>query len=208
MLSPAATLRAPLRYPALTMPTAYQFWLFVHILGVFALAGAATTFIVCLSMMRRAKTAQELRPWADVAFAVEKAVTVAGLVVLGTGIYMASDHDLWELGWVNWSSTALVLGILLWVVVNTRKSAAIRRAARDAADGPVPDVLAAQVTDPILFGATHAVTTVVLGIIWNMTTKPGDTQALIVLIVAALVGAASAAPMVARQQRAFERAGR
>jgi len=39
-----------------------------------------------------------------------------------------------------------------------------------------------------------------LGIIWNMTTKPGDAEAGIVIIVSALVGAGSAVPMISRRR--------
>jgi hypothetical protein len=84
--------------------------------------------------------------------------------------------------------------------INTLKMNDIHRAAEDAADGPVPRDLAALVADPVLFAVTHAITVGMLGIIWNMTTKPGDAEAGLVILLSAIVGAGSAIPMISRRR--------
>ena len=49
------------------MPTNYEWGLFLHIIGVFGIAGAAASFWVAMSVMRRLGTVQELRSWSTAA---------------------------------------------------------------------------------------------------------------------------------------------
>ena len=183
------------------MPEGYQVGLFFHILGVFGIAGAATGFLVVMSAMRRAKTVQEVRLLATLGAIIDKLFPVAAVILLASGAYEvnAAKFDFGS-GWVNYSATALILGTIVGYFVNGRRSEALRRAANAAPEGPVPQALSAQIHDPWVFGTTHALTLMVLAIIWNMTTKPGDAEAAIVIILAVVIGAGSAMPMVSRRQ--------
>ncbi len=184
------------------MPHDYEVGLFFHILGVFGIAGGATAFLLVVSVMRRAETVQEVRLLATLASIIEKLFPVAAIVLLVSGGYIVSTDIGYKfnMGWVNYSATALILGTIAGYVINGRRTDAIRTAAAAAPEGPVPQALAAQIHDPWIFGTTHALTLMVMAIIWNMTTKPGDAEAAIVIIVAVLIGAASAMPMVSRRQ--------
>jgi hypothetical protein len=51
-----------------------------------------------------------------------------------------------------------------------------------------------------LFGAIHMNLMLAIGIIWNMTIKPGDAGALLALVILGGLGAASAIPSYQRQQ--------
>ena len=94
---------------------------------------------------------------------------------------------------------------IIGVLINSRKINAIEKSANAATDGPLPQVLAAQISDPVLFGTTHAITLAVIAIIWNMTVKPGDAQAGIVIVFSIALGALSALPMAMKQQSVLER---
>lgn len=187
------------------MPESYEFALFLHLLGVVAMAGASTAFILVLAMMRRSKTVEEVRQWATAGFVVDKVFPGAVILLLVTGIWLVEDigYEFGD-GWINVSMITLILMAIAGGAINTRKIGAIKRAADSASPGALPQVLAAQITDPVLFGTTHALTLGVLAIIWNMTTKPGDAQAGIVVVLAVLVGILSAAPMAMRQQAVLE----
>jgi uncharacterized membrane protein len=192
------------------MPDSYEWALFLHLVGVFALAGGTISFILLTSMMRRAEEVQEVRPWAQAAFVVDKLVPASAIVIFVTGVWMLEFTDRgfsWGDGWINTSLGTLILMGVAWVFVNTRKIGAIRSAAREAPDGPLPQVLAAQVVDPVLFATTHAVTLTSIAILWNMTTKPGDAQAGIIVLLGIVIGVVSAVPAVIRQQRVLERGG-
>jgi uncharacterized membrane protein len=178
------------------MPDGYQFALFLHIVGVFGIAGAATTFWFAVSWMRRAKTVQEMRPLAAVAVWSDRLFPVSALLVLVAGAYMVEDVDWgWGTGWINTSLIALILigaggGIML-----TPRVRKLRNAVDAAPDGAVPGNVTTLMRDPILWGALHAFTLALFAIIWNMTSKPGDAQAGAVILLGFVLGAASAAPM-------------
>jgi uncharacterized membrane protein len=175
--------------------------LFIHLSAVFVAAGTSTTFILVLSMMRRARTVQDVRTFSTLGGLAEHAFPFATLVLLLSGGYLVSEFDFsWGDGWLNTSAIALVLMAVGALKINTLKMNEIHHAAESAPDGPVPRELAALIADPLLFAVTHAITIGMLGIIWNMTTKPGDSEAGIVILLSALAGAGSAIPMISRRR--------
>lgn len=188
------------------MPSNYEWGLFAHLIGVFGMSGGAVAIVLTLAMMRRAATVGEIRVWASFGSLLEKIFPVASIILLGSGIYMVEEVDWpWGDGWINVSLVALIALMVLGPTINGRKVSAIEKAAEAAPDGPVPESMRVQLDDPVLFGSVHAMTLVVLGIIYNMTTKPGDAQAGIVIVMAIVIGVLSAIPMAMRQQRAIER---
>ncbi len=187
------------------MPDGLQIGTFIHLAAVFAAAGTSTTFILVLSMMRRAKTVQDIRTFSTLGGLAEHAFPFATLVLLISGGYLVEEYGAsWGDGWVNVSAIALVLMAVAALKINTLKMNEIHIAAEDAPDGPIPPALAVKLVDPVLFAVTHAITIGMLSIIWNMTTKPGDAEAGIVIVVSAIIGAGSAAPMIARRRALLE----
>jgi uncharacterized membrane protein len=187
------------------MPDGLLIGTFIHIAAVFAAAGTSTTFILVLSMMRRAKTVQDVRTFSTLGGLAEHAFPFATLVLLLSGGYLVDKYGAsWSDGWVNVSAVALVLMAVAALKINTLKMNDIHHAAEEAPDGAIPTALALRIADPVLFAVTHAITTVMLGVIWNMTTKPGDIQAVVVVVGAALVGAGSAAPMFRHRRELLE----
>ncbi len=183
------------------MPDGLQIGLFIHLSAVFVAAGTSTTFILVLSMMRRARTVHDIRTFSTLGGLAEHLFPFATLVLLLSGAYLVDKFGAsWGDGWVNTSAIALVLMAVGALKINTLKMNDIHHAAESAPDGPVPRELAAMVADPLLFAVTHAITIGMLGIIWNMTTKPGDAEAGIVILVSAIVGAGSAVPMASRRR--------
>jgi len=187
------------------MPGSYEWGLFLHLVSVVGLVSSTAVLVFAISMMRRERTVAGLRPWARGASVADAISGVAAVGLALTGIWLVEDVDFdWGSGWINVSLIALILVSIAAVTFVTRKLRAISRAIDETPDGAIPQVLAAQITDPVLFAVAHTIATVTLGIIWNMTTKPGDAQAGIVIVIAALVGVASAIPMAQRQQSILE----
>jgi len=183
------------------MPHGWELGIFIHILGVFAMAGAATTVLLVFSMMRRATTVQEVRVLARLGSLIEKVFPVAAVVLLLSGGYMVNEFDLhWSSGWINLSALALIIATAIGGLVNGPRMTAIHKAADAAPDGPVPANLSGMLNDPILFGSVHALSLVLLAIIWNMTTKPSGIQAFLAIVLLAAIGAGSAYPLYQRQQ--------
>jgi len=187
------------------MPESYEWALFFHLIGVFLISGAALASTLVFAFMRRSRNVQEVRMWANLAVIVDRIFPFAVAILIIAGIWLVEEGNLsWGDGWINVSLIGLILMTVFGFLVITRKLVAIDTASADAPDGSIPQVLDVQIHDPVLFAGTHALTLGVLAIIWNMTTKPGDAQAGIVLVIAWIIGAASAYPMIQRQQAILE----
>ncbi len=181
------------------MPENYEIALFLHIVGVFGVAGAATSFLLVMAWMRRATNVQTLRPLSTMAVWADRMFPAAAVLVLIAGIFMVEDLDWgWGIGWINTSLIALIVMGAGGGILMTPRVAEIRKAVDAAPDGSVTDDIRTKINDPILWGTLHAFTLGLFAIIWNMTTKPGDAQAGTVILLAFVVGAASVIPMTQR----------
>src|SRR3972149_8864027 len=96
------------------MPSGLEFAVFVHIVGVFAIAGSTSVLQVCLAMMRRATAVGELLPWTLVASMAERAFLASSVVLLLSGGCLIPEADLsWGDGWIVVSApTLLVAGVV------------------------------------------------------------------------------------------------
>ena len=181
------------------MADGYEVALFLHILGVFGIAGASVSFWIAMSVLRRIGTVQEMRSWTTLAVWSDRGFPVASVLVLAAGAYMVEDVWSWGDGWINTSLIALVVMGAGGGLLMTPRVRAIQQAAASAADGPVSAELRRLTEDPILWGTLCAFTGALLALIWNMTTKPGDAQSGMVLLAGFVAGAAASMLLRARE---------
>ena len=181
----------------------YEIALFLHIVGVVGIAGAAVSFWIAMSVLRRIATVEEMRSWTVLAVWSDRAFPVSMVLVILAGIFLVEDGDWgWGTGWMNTSLIALLVMGAAGGMLMTPRVRKINEAAIAAPDGAVPDDIRNLVNDPILWATLHSFTLGLFGILWNMTTKPGDAQAGIIILLAFALGAASAYPMFMRQRQA------
>jgi hypothetical protein len=186
------------------MPHDYEWGLFFHLLGVFALGGAVLVSFATFSMMRRSGTVQELRTWGGLGRILSQyfIIPAAALELLLSGAYLVDKFNLeWTDGWIGWSVIALVAATAVGFAVITPRMKQIGAAVGPAPDGPVPSSITSKLNDPILFGAIHMNLMLAIGIIYNMTTKPGGVGSFLALVILGALGAAAAFPLYQRQQR-------
>jgi hypothetical protein len=186
------------------MPHDYEWGLFFHLLGVFALGGAVLVSFATFSMMRRSGTVQELRTWGGLGRILSQyfIIPAAALELLLSGAYLVDKFNLeWTDGWIGWSVIALVAATAVGFAVITPRMKQIGAAVGPAPDGPVPASITSKLNDPILFGAIHMNLMLAIGIIYNMTTKPGGVGSFLALVILGALGAAAAFPLYQRQQR-------
>ena len=186
------------------MPHDYEWGLFFHLLGVFALGGAVLISFAVFSMMRRAATVQEVRTWGGLGRILSQyfVIPAAALELLLSGAYLVDKFNFdWTDGWIGWSVIALVAATAVGFAVITPRMKQIGMAAGPAPDGPVPAAISSKLNDPILFGAIHMNLMLAIGIIYNMTTKPGGVGSFFALVILGALGAAAAYPLYQRQQR-------
>jgi hypothetical protein len=192
------------------MPDGWQIGFFIHILAVFALGGALAVSFGTYSMMRHAKLVQEVRTWAGLGRILSQfqVLPAVALVLLLSGAYLVDKLNReWSDGWIGFSALALVVATAVGFTVITPRMKAVGMNAGPAPDGPVPAAVSTVLNDPVLFGAIHMNLMLAIGIIWNMTIKPGDAGALLTLIILGGLGAASANPSYQRQQGLTARDG-
>ena len=170
----------------------YQTVLYVHLLSLLVGFGAGSVLSVCLFHLKAAQTLADAVPWATLAGKTEKAFPVAILGLFLTGAYMTSDVWSWSTGWILVSLFGLILVALQGPLVGGRAGKQLERALHANGPGPLGDEARRATRHPGLWVAEFANVGVVLGVIWNMTQKPGTFEAILAVLIGYGLGAAVA----------------
>lgn len=170
--------------------------LFVHIAAVMTAFGAGLVGHVALFRMKAARDTATLREWMAVVPSVQKATGAGTLLIILSGAQLVHRLFDWGDGWVMPSLVCLVLiEVAAGALLGGRMKTLDARVA-GAADGPVPTELRALVVDPALWTMSHAITGLVLAIVYVMIDKPSTVGSVAVIVAGALVGALTALPFV------------
>jgi hypothetical protein len=167
----------------------YHVVLYIHLLAAFIGVGAAGVLVVCLFQLRAAKTLDEALPWGIVAGKTEHAFPVAILGLFGAGAYMTSDLWTWSTGWIAVSIGGLVLLALQGPLVGGRAGKQLKQALQENGPGPLGKHARRMTRHPGLWVTEFANIGVFLGIVWNMTQKPGTGEAIAAIVGGYAVGA-------------------
>lgn len=128
----------------------------------------------------------------------------SALLLLAAGLYLALAQ--WSL-LTPWILVALISLPLMVptsaALITPRRGALVKQLAREAPDGEISTALRQRIYDPVLLSVVQTVATLLLGIIFLMTTKPNLVSSVIVVLVALLLGLA-ASVLTARYGRARE----
>lgn len=114
----------------------------------------------------------------------------SGALILGAGLYMTLTTRSPKTPWIVVSLAAMLFMTALGVGVTTRRLKAVQRAAAsaEAAAEVIPPELQRQVHDPLLWISAQLVGSTTPGVVFPMTTKPGQGGSLLVLAVALVLG--------------------
>jgi hypothetical protein len=183
----------------------YAIIVFLHIvgaLGMFAVLGLEWTSVYHL---RRAATGGQAREWAELLNSLRIFGGVAALTILATGIYLGATR--WgHQGWIGVSFVGFLVIAALSVALTGRRAGAIVRVV--VPDGSDAAALDGKLRDPVLLVSVWLRTTLALGIVFLMATKPSGPVALTVMGVALVLGlAAGLAAATVRARPAGEPAG-
>ena len=172
----------------------YHVVLYIHLLALFVGVGAAAVLLACLIQLRGAQTLAEAVPWGMVAGATTRAFPVAILGLFGTGAYMTSDVWTWSTGWIDVSIAGLVVLALQGPLVAERMAHKLKRALQENGPGRLGKQARRLARHPGLWIADLSNFGVVLGVVWDMTQKPGTASAIAAVVGGYLVGAVVALP--------------
>jgi hypothetical protein len=172
---------------------AYRLVLFCHVLAVVGLFAALAVEWVSLHRLRESTSYEVAREWSGLFGLLVPLGMPATLVVLASGIYLATTLRVWELGWVRLAVPTLVVVAVAGAIVGPSRNRL--RAAIASGDGALPQHLVAQLRHPLLMASWRVRLALLAGLLFEMTVKPDLRGDVAVTGGALLVGLAWSAPL-------------
>ena len=170
----------------------YHVVLYIHLLALFIGIGAGAVMLACLFQLRAAKTLTDAVPWGMLSEKTARLFPIAILGLFGSGAYMTSDVWTWSTGWIEVSIAGLAILALQGPLVAGRAGKQVAQGLRANGPGPLGEPARRLTRHPGLWVAEFANLGVVLGIVWDMTQKPGTASAIAAIVGGYAVGAALA----------------
>jgi hypothetical protein len=167
----------------------YHVVLYIHLLALFVGIGAGSILILCLFQLRAARTLEAAAPWGAVAPKVARAFPVAILGLFGSGAYMTSDLWTWDTGWIVVAIVALVVLGLQGPLLAERAGKKVGMAMGQNGPGELREPALRMTRYTVLWFSELSSFGLVLGVVWNMTTKPGTGTAVAAAVGGYAVGA-------------------
>jgi hypothetical protein len=170
----------------------YHVVLYLHLLSLFIGIGAASILLVCTYQLRSAQTLADAIPFGRIAGKLGRVFPIAIIGLFATGAYMTSKIWTWDTGWIWVSIVGLAVVTLQGPLVAERTAHKLGAALQENGPGPLGEDARRMTRHPGLWIPEYTNLALVLGIVWNMTQKPGTTSAIVTLVVAYAVGVAAA----------------
>jgi len=183
----------------------YTIVLFVHIIGAIGYFLSIGTWLFILVGLRRAQRIEHVRALIKLNDLSGPFGAGSAVVLLIAGLYLALTA--WSLltGWILVALISLILMVpTTAALIAPRRSAIVKQLAREAPGGELSEALERHLDDPVLATVCTTVLTLLLGLVFLMTTKPNLVGSLIVMVVALLLGLA-AGVLISRMRRAPQR---
>ena len=155
---------------------------FLHVAGMAGLFAALAIEGVSLRSLKRATSYEQAREWAGVWTLLVPLGVPSVLVVLASGIYLATTLGLWEFGWVEVAVPTLVLVAVAGGIVGPRRNRLRKSIGTNA--GALPNGLKAELRDVLLVASWRFRAALLLALVFEMTTKLDSGSVLLMLCVA------------------------
>jgi uncharacterized membrane protein len=150
----------------------YHVVLYIHLLSLFVGIGAASVLVVCLFQLRGAREVTDAVPWGMTAGKIGRLFPIAILGLFGSGAYMTSDVWTWSSSWIVVGIVALVVLAIQGPMIAERSGKKLEHALRENGPGPLGDHARRMTRYWGLWVIEFSAIGLVLGVVWNMTTKP------------------------------------
>jgi hypothetical protein len=191
--------------PADVHHTLYTLALFVHIVGAIGAFIGVSVWLFAAMALRRAQSVGQIRALTSL-IQPSGALAVVSIALLGVaGFYMAVTVWGERATWIIVATVSFLLLAPFGAVVIDQRLRALAKAAAAAPDGPLPASLAARAQDPLEGIGLSVYLATLLGIVFLMTNKPPLADSIATMLVAALLGLLSSAPLWRHAQRRSER---
>lgn len=188
----------------------YHYVLYVHLLSLFIGLGAASVLLVCLFQLRAARTLEAAAPWGGVSGKVGPFFGVAILGLFGSGAYMTSETTfpwVWSTRWIDVGIAVLVVIFAQGFGIAEHTGKKLGAAMQANGPGPLGPEARRMALHPGLWVVEFSNIGLVLGVVWNMTQKPGLGGSLAAVLIGYAVGAALALLVTRSSQEELAAAG-
>jgi hypothetical protein len=168
----------------------YTLSVFLHIVGALGLFASLGLEQASVLNLRRASTTAQVREWVSLLGALRRIEGPAAFLIVTTGFYLVATR--WgHHAWIGLGLLGLVLMAVLGAAVSGRRATAIRSAVPDQ-DGPIPVALRTRLDDRVLQVSASLRAALAVGIVFNMSVKPGTAGAFTAMAAALALGMAVA----------------
>jgi hypothetical protein len=165
----------------------YSVLLYVHVLGAMGYVSGTIFSLLGLFALRNARRVEQAR---SILGLVERSGQVSGislLILLVAGLLMTITTWGWQTGWIDVTLGTLVLLFGSGALMGIRRHR-ITVLIKDMPDGPIPGDIEQMMYDPWMGMGIYLLVTLLLGIIFLMTVKPGLSGSLLVIGISILLG--------------------
>ncbi|MFT3840282.1 MAG: hypothetical protein QM723_25060 [Myxococcaceae bacterium] len=159
----------------------YALMIFVHVLCVLGMFAALALEGLSLRRAARATTAEQAAQWTAVWRLLMPMGMPSLLGALASGIYLATAMNGWSFGWTKLAVPALVLVALAGAVVGPRRNRVV--SALTAPGAQLSAELHAELAAPRFEASWRFRAAVLVGVVFAMTVKPLESNAVIVVAV-------------------------
>ena len=166
----------------------YRVVLYIHLLALLLGIGAGSVLLTCLFQLRAAGTVEQAVPWGIVSGKVARLFPVAILGLFLTGAYMTHKLWTWNTAWIDVAIAGLVLLGVQGGGIAEHTAKKLQAAMMANGPGPLGSEARRMTLHPGLWVAELANLGIVLGIVWNMTEKPGWGESIASVLVGYAVG--------------------
>ncbi len=179
----------------------YMMALFLHVSGAIGTFVSLGIWLFGLSGLRRANLVGQVRAlvWLII---IASPLMVMSVLLLGVGGFEMALTT-WGLStpWIAVSLVSVVLVGPIGAFVLDPRMRSLLATVRETPEGPLPDELERRTHDPILSTSAFTLATMLLGIVFLMTTNPPLVPSMLVMGIAFLLGVCVSLPFWAAARR-------
>ncbi len=150
--------------------TLYQIVLFLHVASAVGLFAVLALEWVSLRGLAKSNTYEQADEWAGLWGLLLPLGLPATLVVLASGIYLATTGGMWKLSWVGVAVPTYVLVIVAGAIVGPRRNRL--RSVLGAGAGPLPSKVRSDLRHPLHSSSWRWRTALLSGLLFVMTVQP------------------------------------
>lgn len=175
--------------------TLYPLLLFLHIAAAVVLFMAIGIELVSVMRMRRMHRSEQLREILDLVASTRALAPLSACLVLAAGSSLCLLRWSFSLPWIDVSLGVFLLTAFTGVTITGRRLARMHRWAHEHPDGSLSHSFTRHIDDPILVTTLCTTMSLLLSVLFLMTTKPLLPGSLAVVFVGMLVGAGVSMPL-------------